>query len=234
VALVERGEDLFTLDADQRFLGMPIGTRMTVVRLPGDELLLYSPVRLDAGARQALAKLGRVRHIVAPNLYHHLYAEECGAAFPGARLLASPGLAAKRPRVPWAGPVPERAARPWGDVLEPLYIEGNPLHREVVLFHRPSRALIAADLVGNLRELRGPIMRLLAPAFGWGRLGPPRILRRCIRDRAAAAQSLRELLAWDIGCVIPCHGDVAATTSAADLAQAFAWLLEPEAARPRV
>ena len=49
--LVERSADLWTLDAPQRFLGMPLGTRMTVVRLPGAELLLYSPVALGAAER---------------------------------------------------------------------------------------------------------------------------------------------------------------------------------------
>jgi hypothetical protein len=224
-ALVERGDGLFTLDAPQHFLGMPIHTRMSVVRLSRDELLLYSPVALDPAQQQAIRALGRVAWIVAPNLYHHLYAGECARAFPGAQLLASPGLAAKRPDVSWSGSVPERSASPWADVLDHLYLDGNPTHREVVLYHRPSRALIVADLLGNIRVLEGPLMKLFGWANGWGRLAPPRSLRRMVRDRPAAARSLRALLAWDIATVIPCHGEVASGVRTAELEPDFAWLL---------
>lgn len=224
-ALVERAAGLFTLDAAQRFMGMPIHTRMTVVRLSSGDVLLYSPVALDAAQRDAIGALGRVRWILAPNLHHHLYAAECGRAFPGAQLLASPGLAAKRPDVAWSGSIPERSASPWAKELDHLYLEGNPTHREVVLFHKRSGSLIVADLLGNIRTLSTVTMKLFGWANGWGRLGPPRTLRLMVRDREVAARSLRTLLAWDIASVIPCHGDVAPEVCSADLAPGFEWLV---------
>jgi len=223
--LVERADGLFTLDAPQLFMGMPIDTRMSVVRLSRGDVLLYSPVPLDTPQRAAIAALGRVRWILAPNLYHHLYAAKCGRAFPDAQLLASPGLAAKRPDVAWSGPIPERSASPWAEELDHLYLEGNPAQREVVLFHRPSGSLIVADLVGNIRRLSTASMKLFGWMNGWGRLGPPRMLRLMVRDREAAARSLRTLLAWNIARVIPCHGEVAAEACSADLAPHFEWLV---------
>src|SRR5437870_615324 len=87
--------DLGTLVAPLPFLGMRIGTRMTVVRLPSGGLVLHSPTPL-AAARELVTAEGRVAHIVCPNLYHHLYAGEWAAAFPDAVVHAPKKLRNKR------------------------------------------------------------------------------------------------------------------------------------------
>ena len=37
--------DLWVADRPQTFYGLPVGTRMTVIRLPGDRLLLFQEQR---------------------------------------------------------------------------------------------------------------------------------------------------------------------------------------------
>ena len=60
-------------EASLRFLIFTVKSRMTVARLANGELWLHSPTRLDETTREALAGLGRVAYIVAPNLYHHVF-----------------------------------------------------------------------------------------------------------------------------------------------------------------
>ncbi len=96
-ALTPFAEGLWIDTAPQRILGMDLTATMAVVRLRDDGLLLYSPLELTAPRRAAVDALGPVRHLYAPNTYHHLRLGEWAAAFPAAKLHAPAGLAAKRP-----------------------------------------------------------------------------------------------------------------------------------------
>ena len=66
--------DLWTRDAPQRFFGVEVGARMTVVRLPGPRLLLHSPVPAAPELLREVEALGPVAYLVAPNKFHHLSA----------------------------------------------------------------------------------------------------------------------------------------------------------------
>src|SRR3990167_6738927 len=83
-------------DIPLRFLGVPVGARMTVIRLVNDVLFLHSPTRLDDQTRQELSGLGRVRYIVSPNNMHHFFIAEYFEEYPMAQIYASPGLVEKR------------------------------------------------------------------------------------------------------------------------------------------
>ncbi|HEX5068396.1 MAG TPA: hypothetical protein VFY49_19905 [Myxococcota bacterium] len=93
-----------------------IGCRMTVVRL-GSDLLLHSPVPLDAATREALGRLGRVRWLVGPSKVHHLYLGDYVTAYPDAVLCGAPGLAEKRRDLRFACVLDDAAVPPWGDGL---------------------------------------------------------------------------------------------------------------------
>ena len=51
--------------------GIDVGGRAAVVRLSDGTLWVHSPLKLDEGLKQALAKIGEVRHIVSPNFEAH-------------------------------------------------------------------------------------------------------------------------------------------------------------------
>ena len=78
-------------------MGMPVSSRMTVVRCANGGLWLHSPVPITDALKQALEQLGPVRWMVAPNRSHLLFAKQSLRAFPNAQLFAAPGLRAKRP-----------------------------------------------------------------------------------------------------------------------------------------
>jgi hypothetical protein len=217
--------DLWVAERPQRFHGLEVGARMTVVRLADGSLLLHSPLRLDAGLRDALDALGPVRFAVAPNRVHHLYAGGVKQHYPDARLWIGPGVEHKRPDLAFEAVLGDEAPAEWRGQLDQVFFAGRPYENEVVFFHRASRTLILCDLCFYF----GPQMpwptRLVARVLGsYRHFGPSRFDPWLIRDRAAARESLERILAWDFDRVILAHGDVLETGGHAALAEGYAWL----------
>src|SRR5262249_10112441 len=136
--------------------------RMTVVRLGDGSLLIHSPIALTPPLRQRIDAIGPVRHVLAPNLDHYLFVEPFRAAFPDAQSYAAPGVTEKLPSVGFDVRLsPPASIRAWEDVLEQRWFRSNESLQELVLFHRPSRTLIAADLAFNIQSSDGLLSRLL-------------------------------------------------------------------------
>ncbi len=224
--LRELTANLWVVDRPQRFYGLEVGTRMTVIRLPGERLLLHSPVSLDAELRRELEAIGRVCFVVAPNRVHHLHAGEVAAAYPDARLWVAPGLPRKRPDLVFAGVLDDEAPAEWRDEVEQVFFRGRPYENEVVFFHRPSRTLILCDLAFNFGARTATPTRLLMRLLrSYGRFGPSTLDPWLIRDRTAARQSLERILAWDFDRVVVAHGDILPSGGRDALRQGYAWLL---------
>ena len=132
-------------------LGVHLPLRMTVLRVDGG-LWLVSPIAIDDALADELSALGEVHALVAPNLLHHAHVEAAKRRYPEARLLGAPGLAAKRPALPWDGAVDTGSLA--GD-LQGRRIEGADKLSEVVLWHVPSATLVVTDAVFNIPEARG-------------------------------------------------------------------------------
>jgi Domain of unknown function (DUF4336) len=83
-----------------RYLGLSIGTRMTVIQLKNFELLVISPIQMSDALVNHLNELGTVKHIIAPNLYHYLFTAKFKAIYSHATFWAAPGLELKTPNLP--------------------------------------------------------------------------------------------------------------------------------------
>lgn len=100
---------------------------MTIVKLQSSseeeedgaeaELVVHSPVQLDPPLIEALAKLGRVAHVISPNYEHVKYASQWAEMYPAAKVWGCPGLMGREPDVRWTGEVPY-GARPRGFAKE--------------------------------------------------------------------------------------------------------------------
>jgi hypothetical protein len=224
--LQRRGEGLWTADDPSfRVAGVaPVGTRMTVVRMRDGRLVLISPIRLDAGLRDEIGRLGTVAFIVAPSLVHHLFAAAAKTAFPGAKLLAVPGLQEKMPQIPFDGLVTDPKLADWREELQSLPVEGFPFLGEFAFFHPQSRTLILTDLCFNIEHAPWWAVPLFRLNGMWRRFGPSRIFRRIIRDRRALRNSIEQILRWDFDRVIVTHGEVLETGGPRALREAYAFL----------
>jgi hypothetical protein len=224
--LRQLAENLWAVKRPQSFYGLPVGTRMTVVRLSGGRLLLHSPVVLDSDLRRQLDSIGQVCFAVAPNRVHHLYAGEVAGLYPGARLWVAPGLERKRPDLVFEAVLGDEAPEEWRGEVDQVFFRGRPYENEVVFFHRASRTLVMCDLAFNFGPRTAtPTRWLMKLLRSYGRLGPSKLDPLLIRDRRAARQSLERILSWDFDRVIVAHGDVLESGGHAILRQGYAWLL---------
>jgi hypothetical protein len=218
-------ENLWVFDRPHRFLGLHVGTRMTAIRLPSGGLFLHSPVALDDSTRDELDALGPVRHVVAPNRFHHLFVEDYRADYGEALLWAAPGLPEKRKDVRFDGVLGDEPNTGWASDLDQQQVHGVPALNEVAFLHRSSRTLLLTDLAMNFGEATTGITTLWLRLMGIrGRFGVSRLIRRSVRDRAAARESLDAILAWDFERVIVTHGVVLQRQGKRLLREAFDWL----------
>ena len=218
-------DDVWVTERPQRFFGLPVGARMTVIRLSGGRLLLHSPLPLDAALRVELDALGRVACAVAPNRLHHLYAGDVVRTYPEARLWVAPGLPEKRPDLVHAGVLGDEAPVEWRGELEQAFFRGRPYENEVAFFHPATRTLILCDLAFNFGPRDAwPTRVLMSLLRSYGKLGPSKLDPLLIRDRAAASASLERILAWDFDRVIVAHGDVQESGGYALMRDGYAWL----------
>lgn len=220
-------EDIWTARGLLKQMGgaLCFSLRMTVVRLPDGSVVLWSPIPMDDELAGAITALGPVRHLVAPNGFHHLYAKAAKARFPDATLWLSPALEKKRADL-WADGKPLTQTPPaWDGNLELLTLQGAPMVDEVVAFHRPSATLIATDLLFNEHHPKGWLTPLVLRMTGaHKRLAQSRLLRFVTKDKAAAGQSYRKLLQFPFTTLIIAHGDILTEDARPRTAAALSWL----------
>lgn len=222
--LVRLHASLWECDAPLSVLGMHLGHRMVVVRLPDGGLLVHSPVEATAETTAAVDALGPVRWIVAPSLIHDLYVPGWFAKYPDAVLAGPPGMAAKFPQWPWRAELGEALGAAWRPDLEVLVIAGAPRVNETVFFHRPSRSLIVADLVFNVGHAGGLVSRTLFRLNGCcGQVATSRLFRSVVKDRAALRGSLDRMFEWDFTRVIVGHGKNLETDAKETVRAALRW-----------
>ncbi len=217
--------NLWIADSPLRFLGLEVGARMTVVRLPGSELLLHSPIAPAAELVREVTALGPVAYLVAPNRFHHLFVAAWKQAFPKASVYVAPGLDSKRPDLEIAGVLTDDPEPGWAETLDQVLMDGFPLENEVVFFHRPSATLIATDLAFNIGSSSPLATRLAFRVLGaCGRLSPTLVERLFVRDRSAFRRSLERILEWPFERVVVAHGAVSERGGREELERGYLWM----------
>lgn len=227
-------DDLWCADGDV-FMpgGVHFPARMTVIRLDDGSLLLHSPLRIDDDLAAELEALGTVRHLVAPNTYHHLYIRGAKNRWPGATTYAAPGLSEKRADMTWDVILDEEAPEAWRGQVDQVLIAGAPKMNEVAMVHRKSRTLIVTDLIFNVQGgTKSWMTPWLLRMFGaWKKTTQSWMWRFLVKDRDAAAQSVETLMALDFDRIIVAHGDIIESDGHAVAEQALRWMRrQPKAA----
>lgn len=215
--LHELAPGVHVADAAQRFVGMEVGARMTVLQLEGG-LLVCSPIAVDPGS---VAHLGTLRWVLAPNLFHHLYLQPWADA--GAEVWCADGLPKKRPDIEFRGVV-DGASQPFGDEVRLLPLTCFPLTNEVVVFHAASRTLVVADLVFNIPATAPWGTRAAMRALGGYPGCRTTVIERAGMKREPARRELGEIASLDFDRLVMSHGDVVETGGPDAFRSAFGWL----------
>jgi hypothetical protein len=217
-------DNLWSVARPLRFLGVETGTRMTVVRLESGELFVHSPGAAEGDAKAFIDELGPVRAVVAPSLFHHLWAGEWKAAYPDALLCACPGLERKRADLPWDRVLGDEPEDAWRGEIDQASFAARTMENEVVFCHRASRTLICCDAVFNLATHPSRLTRLVAHLLGARQPGATWLEHIMIRQRAAAREQIDRMLAWDFDRIVLSHGAMIETGGHEVLRRAYAWL----------
>lgn len=218
-------DDLWCADTLQPIPGAVMPARMFVVRL-ADGLWIHSPIKLDDSLAAEIEALGPVRHLVAPNCFHHLHMGPASERWPAARVHAPHALRAKRPDLRIDADLRD-AEHPWGDAFEQIAIAGAPALDEFVFLHRPSKTLILCDLAFNVHESPTFMTKLILRMVGvWQRLAQSRLWRSITKDRGAAARSVARIFELEFQRVLVSHGRTAEGPEVREqLREGLAWML---------
>ena len=226
LALTPLAEDVWIVERPLSFLGIEMGTRMTVVRTEGDALWICSPVELTDGLQRAIDDLGAVRWVVAPNRFHHLFVGPFMEAYPDAKLFGCPGLEKKRADLQFDDLL-SRTPDDWAGAIDCVRAEGIPMFDELLFHHRASRTLIATDILVNGTEDSARVFRWLSMVDGaYQQLAVPRSTRYLlVRDRKRLRASMEEALSWPFDRVVLAHGAIVARGAKPLVDRAFSWLM---------
>jgi hypothetical protein len=199
---------IWTVSAPLKLAGVDFGTRMTIVRVGGDGLVLISPCPIDDALAAEIDALGTVRAVIAPNAFHYLYFVDAAERYPDATRFLAEGVAGKLGSTPAHSIIlSSEADSLWSADLEQCMIEGAPMTNEILFYHPASRTLILTDLCFNFDPApsgwSGIFLRLMGVH---GRLAVSRLMRFALRDREKVRPVLERILEWDFDRIIVTHG----------------------------
>lgn len=214
--LREIDRDIWVTEQPFRYLGLSVGIRMTVVRLANSELAVISPIQMNDTIINQLNKIGTVKHIIAPNLYHHLFAADFKKYYQDATFWAAPGLEVKKQDLLIDKNIDRNPSSLW-DGLEYIFFDGvrtlgfngfDSLN-ECVFFHAASRTLILTDTAFNFDETFPVITQFVARVIGgYKNLSPSLLERVATTEKEKVRQSVEKILNWDFERVIMAHGSI--------------------------
>ncbi|BAY92113.1 MULTISPECIES: DUF4336 domain-containing protein [unclassified Tolypothrix] len=226
--------DIWVAEQSLKYFGLEVGTRMTVIRLSSNKLMVISPIKIDHSTINDLNQLGEVIYIVVPNLYHHLFVADFQLYYPHAKLLAVSGLGSKRPDLQIDKIISNQSISVI-DEVEYVLVEGfntvdingySPLN-ECVFFHARSQTLIVTDIVFHFDEQFPLRTKLIAKMFGnYKQLRPSLLEKLATQDKIKVKRSIQQLLTWDFQRIIMAHGSIIEQNAKPQLKAGYEWFLE--------
>ena len=225
-ALRKLDENVWVAEQPLKFMGIEVGTRMTVIRLADGALWVHSPVHLTSELRRAVETIGRVRFVVAPNSLHHLFIAEWTATWPESLACASPSLPRKRKDLRFHRVLTGETPSEWAGQIDMLLWHGAPSVGEVVFFHRASRTLVLTDSLHNPGRDGSEFANVVFRFFG-GRTDRPStwLVDRIVNsDRKAARRTVDAILEWGFRRIILAHGAVVEHDAVRAFREAYTWL----------
>lgn len=214
--LREIDRDIWVAEQPFRYFGLSVGTRMTVIRLANHELAVICPIQISDEIVSQLGEIGTVRHIIAPNLYHYLFAANFKTLYPNGTFWAVPGLEVKKPDLAIDQIINSASNSLW-DGLEYVFfngfrtlgLSGVDSLNECVFFHAASRTLILTDTAFHFDDSFPGLTQFAARVLGgYKSLSPSLLERIATTEKQKVRQSVEKILGWDFERVIMAHGSI--------------------------
>ena len=206
--LVQIDENIMTVVGKIRMPLMDLPRRMTVVRLAGSRLAVFSAIALDDDEMAALEAFGVPAFLIVPSDKHRLDAKVWKDRYPGMQVVAPAGARSKVEEVVHVDTVAPR----FDDPNVQFTVVPGTHGREAALIVRTANGttLVLNDVVGNIRNESGIGGWLLHLAGFAGKAAQiPRVVKLAIVDDAKALRA--QLLQWaEIGSlrrILVSHGE---------------------------
>jgi hypothetical protein len=213
--LREIDRDIWVAEQPLRYFGLSFGTRMTVIRLANRELVVISPIQVSDEIVRQLAELGTVKHIIAPNLYHYLFAAKFKTLYPNGTFWAAPGLEVKKPDLAIDKIINSDTNSLYGleyvffDGFRTLGLSGFDSLNECVFFHSASHTLILTDTAFHFDESFPALTQFATRVLGgYKSLSPSLLERIATTEKEKVRKSVEKILGWDFERVIMAHGSI--------------------------
>lgn len=208
--LVPFADSIWTATTPTRFAGTWMPHVMTVIRLESGGVLLHSPCRPSDELLAAIAGVGTVTDVVAPNWFHDLYLWEYRRFYSTATFWGPAFLRRQRRAIidcVLDGSIPPK----WSNQMPHVTMSGLLTFDESIFYHVPTRTLIVADLLMNpslppgaplltaivyrLFDLRGQVK--VFPVLRW--FGSTKV-------RSAMGKVVSQIVEWKPERLIVGHG----------------------------
>ncbi len=202
--LTEVDDGLWTVTGQ---LDMPFAhleRRMTVVRLGGGGLVIYSAIALDEPQMAQLEAWGRPTYLIIPGDHHRMDAHIWKNRYPDLTVIAPVGA---RTAAEEAVRVDATTADFGDDAIGFVTVGGTSGHEAALIVRRPAgTTLIVNDIIGNLPENSGLFLRLTG--FAGDEPQVPLPVRMGLKDRGALRDQLLDWAALPgLKRIIMSHGE---------------------------
>ncbi|MGG6265412.1 DUF4336 domain-containing protein [Leptolyngbya sp. AN03gr2] len=232
--------DLWVAEQPLKYFGLEVGTRMTVIRLNQNQLLVISPIDPDGELLEHLNQLGQVSVIIAPNLYHHLFLNQFRQNYREAELWAPTDLQQKRPDLQIDRVLSDHTINLLDGIeaeqvigFSTLTAAGYAPLSEWAFFHVRSRTLIITDLAFYIdRTSSRPVQLAFKLLGGYQQLRPSWLEKLATQDKEQVQHSIRRILAWDFERVILARGSIVEQEGKRQFQQGYEWFLGKSLSKP--
>ena len=191
--LSEVDVNILTVTGDIRMPMMSLPRRMTVVRLNGSRLIVFSAIALNEDEMTKLEAYGRPAFLIVPSDKHRLDAKPWKNRYPAMQVVAPEGARAKIEDV-----VPVDTVAPQFDDpnVQFVAVPGTRGHEGALVVRTPTgTTLVLNDLVGNIRSEPGSRTLLLQQAGCAGKEPQiPRVVKMVMSKEANALRA--QLTQW--------------------------------------
>lgn len=151
--LIEVEPGILTVVGNIRMPLADLPRRMTVARLAGNRLAVFSAIALDENSMNMIENYGRPAFLVVPNDKHRLDAKIWKARYPAMRVVAPEG---SREKIEEVLPVDTTAPDFDDPDVEFIAVPGTGRREAALLVHTKAGAtLVLNDLVGNIHQSTG-------------------------------------------------------------------------------
>ena len=231
--LREIDKNIWVAEQPLKYLGLDVGTRMTLICLVTGEIIVISPVQVDSDTINQLNAIGDVSYIIAPNLYHYLFVSNFKAIYPKAKLWVAPGLESKKSDLPIdkvisvdQGSILNEVEYLLFDGFRVFDLKGSSLLNECVFLHQKSRTLVLTDTAFHFDESFSLTTQLAARLIGgYKKLSPSLLEKFATQEKEKVKQSVQKVLAWDFERVIMAHGSIIESDAKQKFREGYEWFL---------